>query len=341
MLRTSGPNDDIARLAQVGRRPVIKGLLGLFWTTLASSGTALAQQYPAAPIRMIVPFPPGGATDLVGRYVAAGLARRLNQTVIVDNRAGAGGTLGVMTTIAAAPDGYTLVFPTSSTVAVDPVQEHLTYKPATDLVPVAPVAALPYLIFTHPSFPPNTIGELIAAAKKAPGTISFASAGLGLPAHMATELLRAMAGIDLVHVPYRGAAPAVSDVVGGQVQFMTGDVSTALSFVESKQLKAIAVTGKERVALLPDVPTVAESGLTGFEAEGWFGVFAPAKTPMDVVGKLERETAAIVEEPAFVEFLARFGGRPLRMNRDEFIRFIETETRIRSDLIRTRGIAVR
>ena len=290
---------------------------------------------------MIVPFPPGGATDLVGRQVAAGLARRLNQSVIIDNKAGAGGTIGVMATISAAPDGYTLVFPTSSTVAVDPVQEQLTYRPATDLVPVAPVAALPYLIFAHPSFPPNTVGELIAAAKKAPGTINFASAGLGLPAHMATELLRSMANLDLVHVPYRGAAPAVTDVVGGQVQFMTGDVNTALSFVESKKLKAIAVTGKERVALLPDVPTVAESGLPGFEAEGWFGVFAPAKTSMEIVERLEREVAAIIREPAFLEFLARFGARPLRLNREEFLRFIETETRTRSDLIRTRGIKIR
>ncbi|WP_426959438.1 tripartite tricarboxylate transporter substrate-binding protein [Muricoccus radiodurans] len=287
-----------------------------------------------------MPYPPGGATDLIGRQLAEGLARRLGQSVIVDNRAGAAGAVGVAATASSAPDGYTVVLAGSNNVAVDPQQERLPYRPATDLVPVAPAAALPYVVFAHPSFAPNTIAELIAAAKRAPGTINFASSGIGGPPHMASELLRAMAGIDVVHVPYRGAVPAVTDVVGGRVQFMTGDVNTALPFLQSGQLKAIATTGRQRMALLPNVPTVAESGLPGYEAEGWFGIFAPARTPEDVVARLARDIDSAMQDPAYVERMAGFGGRPMRMPPAEFQRFIASETRIRSDLIRTNGIAL-
>lgn len=329
------------RLAQGRRRFIQAAALG--GTSLAAlliAGHATAQPYPTATVRLIIPYTPGGATDIIGRQLAEGLSRRLGQPFIVDNRPGAAGALGVTATINSPPDGYTLVLPGSNSVAADPVQEKLPYTPLTDLTPIAPVAAIPYVVFAAPSFAPNTIAELIAAARARPGSINFASSGLGGPPHLASELLRATAQLDVVHVPYRGAVPAVTDVVGGRVQFMTGDVNTALPFLQSGQLKALATTGRERMALLPNVPTVAESGLPGFEAEGWFGLFGPARVRPEVVTILARAVDEVVQEPQFKERIASFGGRVLRMGHEQFVQYIAAETSKRADLIRANSIAL-
>ena len=294
-----------------------------------------AQPFPRAPVHLIIPYPPGGATDLIGRQLGAEMSKRLGQQVVIENRGGAAGMIGIKAATLARPDGYTLALGTAGNVSVDPVLEKLPYNPTTDLVAVAPVVSIYFVVFANPSFPPNNIRELIALAKRYPGKITFASSGAGGAPHLASELLKARGGIDMVHVPYKGAVPAITDVVGGQVDMMTGDANTALPFIKSGRLKALAVTGAERMELLPDVPTVAESGLPGYEAGNWFGVFAPAKTPSDVIETLFKAVEASVRVPGFKNRIAPLGGRVLLMSRSEFLRFIASETTKRSDLIKS------
>ena len=240
--------------------------------------------------------------------------------------------------MAAAADGYTVVLAGSNHVAADPVQEKMPFVPQRDLVPVAPVVSIPYVVVANPSFAPNNIRELIAAAKQSPGQINFASSGTGAPPHLASELILALAGVDIRHIPYKGAVPAFTDVVGGQVQFMTGDVNSAMPFLQSGRLKAIASTGAARLDLLPQVPTVAESGLPGYEAEGWFGIFASAKTPPEVVAVLTRGFEKAAQEVEFKKRMAVLGGRVMAMTRPEFERYIASETAKRSNLIKTNKI---
>ena len=327
-------------IANVMSRPLLRptsarGLLAL--AAMVFSGWAFAA-FPTAPIRLVVPFPPGGATDAIGRALATSLEKQIGQTVIVENRPGAAGHLGVQQVANAKPDGYTLVLAASSHLAVDPKQEQITYVPSRDLVPVAPLVSIPYVIVAHPAFPPNTIAELLAAARKAPGAINFASSGVGAPPHMASELLIARGKVDMKHIPYKGAVPAFTDVVGGQVQFITGDVNSAMPYLKSGRLKAIATTGKARLALLPDVPTVAESGLPGYQAEGWFAVAAPARTPPDVLATLTQAVQAAAQDEAFKTRMAALGGSVMSMAPDAFRAFIVDETRIRSELITGNGI---
>lgn len=303
-------------------------------SAMAASVIADAQPYPRSPIRLIVPYPPAGATDLIGRQLGSEMSKGLGQPVVIDNRPGAAGSIGMKALTAARPDGYTLGLGTAGTVSVDPAQEKLPYDPTTDMIAVAPVVAIYFVVFANPSFPPNNIRELVALAKRAPGKINFASSGTGGAPHLASELLMSRAGIRLQHVPYKGAAPAITDVVSGQIEMMTGDANTALPFLNSGRLKALAVTGPERMELLPKVPTVAESGIPGFEAGNWFGVFVPAGTPAEIVDSLFKAIQAAVETSEFKQRIAPLGGRTLRLSRAEFGRFINAETKRRSDLIR-------
>jgi tripartite-type tricarboxylate transporter receptor subunit TctC len=268
------------------------------------------------------------------------MSKGLGQPVVIDNRPGAAGSIGMKALTAARPDGYTLGLGTSGTVSVDPAQEKLPYDPTTDMIAVAPVVAIYFVVFANPSFPPNNIRELVALAKRAPGKINFASSGTGGAPHLASELLMSRAGIRLQHVPYKGAAPAITDVVSGQIEMMTGDANTALPFLNSSRLKALAVTGPERMELLPKVPTVAESGIPGFAAGNWFGVFVPAGTPPEIVDSLFKAIQAAVETPEFKQRIAPLGGRTLRLSRAEFGRFINAETKKRSDLIRENRLDV-
>jgi tripartite-type tricarboxylate transporter receptor subunit TctC len=306
----------------------------------AAQAAVAADAFPAGPIKLVVPYPPGGATDTIGRQIAQELAKHVGQPVVVENRPGAAGNLGVNAVVNAAPDGYTVVLASSNHVAADPVQERLPFQPARDLVAIAPLVAIPYVVVANPSFPPNTIQELIAAAKAAPGKINFASSGTGAPPHLASELLMAQGGVQMTHIPYKGAVPAYTDVVSGQVHFMTGDVNTAMPFLQAGRLKALATTGAQRLELLPNVPTVAESGLPGFEAEGWFGVFAPAKTPPEVVAILTKAFMAAAQEPDFKKRMGVLGGRIMTMSRAEFEQFIVSETSKRSNLIKSNKIVL-
>ena len=319
------------------RNPALRRIAAAIACAACAAGAGViahAQPYPRSPVHLIVPYTPGGATDLIGRQLGAEMSKRLGQPVVIDNRPGAAGTIGMKALIAARPDGHTLGLGTSGTVSVDPAQEKLPYNPATDMIAVAPVVAIYFLVFANPSFPPNDIRELIALARRAPGKINFASSGTGGAPHLASELLMSRAGIRLQHVPYKGAAPAITDVVSGQIEMMTGDANTALPFVKNRRLKALAVTGPERMKLLPDVPTVAESGLPGFEAGNWFGVFVPAGTPAEIVDTLYKAVQASIETPEFEQRIAPLGGRTLRLSRADFGRYIGAETKKRSNLIR-------
>jgi tripartite-type tricarboxylate transporter receptor subunit TctC len=302
---------------------------------LVAFSSASAQSYPHTPIRLIIPYPPGGATDLIGRQLGSEVSSRVGQPVVIDNRAGAAGVVGMRALIAARPDGYTLALGTSGTVSVDPAQEKLPYNPKTDLVAVAPVVSISFVVFANPSFPPNNIRELIALAKRLPGKINFASSGTGGAPHLASELLKSRGDFEMQHVAYKGAAPAITDVVSGQVEMMTGDANTALPFLKNGRLKALAVTGAQRMELLPDVPTVAESGIPGFQAGNWFGVFAPARTQSEIADTLFRAIQASVQTAEFKQRIAPLGGQVLVMSRTEFLRYIDAETKKRSDLLQS------
>ncbi len=306
---------------------------------LVMANMASAQTYPTQVIRLIVPQPPGGAGDAVGRLVASGLSGQLKQQVIVDNRAGANGALGLIAAINARADGYTLALGSGSTIGIDPAQEKIPYNPR-DLIAVAPLITIPYVIVANPEFPPNNIRELIALAKRQPGKIDFASGSTGSLSHLASELVKAMGKVDMVHIPFKGAAAAYVDVVAGRIPWMTGDINTALPFLQNRRLKALAVTGTERVDVLPGVPTVAESGLQGYEAVNWFGVFAPRKTPPGILAILFKATEALVQEAEFKKRISTLGGRPIVMGRDNFERYIAEKTAKRADLIKSNKIVI-
>ena len=314
------------------RRSVVGALAAC---AVLATAAADAQSYPRSPIHLIVPYPPGGATDLIGRQLGAEMSKRLGQPVVIDNRPGATGTIGMKAMTSARPDGYTLGLGTSGTVSVDITQEKLPYHPGTDMIAVAPVMAIYFVVFANPSFPPSSVQELVKLAKGAPGKINFASSGTGGAPHLASELLMSRAGIKMQHVPYKGAAPAITDVVGGQIEMMTGDANTALPFITNGRLKALAVTGPERMELLPKVPTVAESGFPGFEAGNWFGLFVPAGTPQEIVTTLAKVVQSSVAMPDFKQRIVPLGGRTLQLDSAGFARFIATETKKRSDLIRS------
>jgi tripartite-type tricarboxylate transporter receptor subunit TctC len=276
--------------------------------TLAAN-IAVAQQYPNKPIRMIVPFAPGGGVDFTARLVGQKLGAVLNQSVVADNRAGAGGVIGTELAAKAAPDGYTLLLGSAGPLVILPgINTHLPYDPLRDFAPVALASTLPFLLVVHPSLPPKSLAELIALAKARPGQLNYATAGNGSTTHLVIELFKSMAGIDIVHVPYKGAAPAVADVLAGQVQLMAGDLSTLMPQVKAGKLRALAVTASKRSALAPELPTVAETGVDGFEASGWFGVLAPAATPRALVLRLNAAINAALGAADARERLKALGG---------------------------------
>jgi tripartite-type tricarboxylate transporter receptor subunit TctC len=291
-------------------------------------GTAHADAYPSKPIRLVVGFPPGGINDIVARVVGQKLGESLGQQVIVENRAGAGGTIGADLVAKAAPDGYTLLLGSVSNVAMAPSQyKSLPYVPTKDFAPVALLAAAPNVLVVNPSFEVNSVKDLIALAKEKPGQITYASAGNGTSNHLTVELLKVLAGIDLVHVPYKGDNPAVTDVLGGQVPMVFPTLPVALPHIKTGKLKAIAVSSEKRTTLMPDLPTVAESGgLPEFAVSVWVGILAPAGTPADIVERLNAELSRIVSQPETREKLASLGAEPAIMEAGEFAAYIRSET---------------
>jgi tripartite-type tricarboxylate transporter receptor subunit TctC len=287
---------------------------------------AQAQNYPAKPVRMIVPFPAGGATDIIARLVAQKLADALGHQVIVDNRGGAAGTIGSDLAAKAPPDGYTILVGTSSTHAIaQSLYAKLPYDSVKDFTPVIGLATATIVLSTHPSVPAKNVKELIALAKAKPNALSFASSGSGGVSHLVGEMFKAQAGIEMLHVPYKGDAQALTDLVSGQVSLEFGTALSFLPYVQSGKLKALAVTSAQRSAVMPEVPTVSESGLRGFEALQWFAVFGPAGLPKEIVTRLNGESVKILRNPEMRERLTKLGCDVVASTPDEFAAFQKAE----------------
>lgn len=287
---------------------------------------AHAQTYPGKPVRMIVPFPPGSGVDIVSRIVAPGLGTALGQQVVVDNRPGAGGIVGAELAAKAPADGYTIFMATAGTLTVAPQLTKVSYDVARDFVPVSLVASVPSMLVVHPTMPVTTVKALVALAKAKPGTINYASTGNGTLPHLAAELLKKEARIDIVHVPYKGSGPAMTDLVGGHVDIFFGNMLSVTPLVKSGKLRAIAVTSLERSPAAPDVPTVVEAGFPGFEAGTWFGLLVPAGTPADIVTRLNADIVKTLRQPDVRQRLAEQGGSPIGNAPEAFARYIRSES---------------
>jgi len=287
---------------------------------------ALAQQYPTKPIRMIVPFPPGGPADIFGRGLAQGMTEQLGQQVIIENVGGAGGTVGVDRALKSSPDGYTLGFNSGSTLSIAPYSfAKLPYDVKKDVALITLVVRVPEVLAVHPSLPVNSLAELIAYAKANPGKVNFGSAGGGSITHLAGELLKAEAKVDLVHVPYKGAAPAVNDLLGGQVQMGIFDVPVLLGHIRSGKLKALAVTSARRAATIPDVPTTAEGKLPKVTSDNWYGLIVPWATPLEIQKRLNTAAVAALKSNSLVATYANVGGVASPSTPEEYAAFLEDE----------------
>ena len=287
--------------------------------------SAFAQAWPTQPVRIVVPYPAGGAVDFLARQYAAKLSIELRQTVLVDNRAGAGGLIGADYVAKARPDGYTLVLGTNSSHAIAPsVVKKMPYDPVNDFAPVSLLAVTPYVVVVNPEVPAKTLAELIALAKSKPDTLAFGSAGSGTTPHLAGELFSTMTGVKMRHIPYKGSGPMVNDLLGGQIQLAFDN--SAMSQIKAGKLRALSVTGSHRLPSLPDVPTPAEAGLPGYEVLGWFGLYAPKGTPNDIVALLARETRKIMAMPDLVERITGFGLTARPIAQAEFNAFLLSDT---------------
>jgi tripartite-type tricarboxylate transporter receptor subunit TctC len=293
---------------------------------LGSSQHALAQVFPAKPVRMIVPFPAGGGSDVVGRILAQTLAERLGQPVVVENRPGAGGSIGTEAAVRAAPDGYTMLLASTSEIAVNPaIYSKLSYDTLKDLAPLAMVASTPMVVVVSPSLQVRSIPELIALAKAKPGEINVASAGNGSFTHLAGELFRSMTRVSWTHVPYKGAPPALTDVASGRAQVMFSTLPAAMGAIKGGLVTPIAVSSPARVAVLPEVPTVAESGVRDYEPAYWYGLFVPAATAKALVAKLADNVAQSLKSPEVVKGLANQGATPADMAPERFAEYVKME----------------
>jgi tripartite-type tricarboxylate transporter receptor subunit TctC len=301
-------------------------------------GAALAQPYPSKPIRFIVSFPPGGSSDLIARAIAPHMSDRFGQPVVVENRPGAGGMIGVDAVAKAPPDGYTIGLAAagalSSNISLYP---SMPFHPEKDLAHVSPLAMIPFFLIAHPSQPP-TLKELIAKAKSAPGAMSFGHGGNGSTMHLSGELLNMLAGTKIQAVPYKGSGPVSADVLGGQVPLGVVDVPSALPNVRAGKLRALAVTSKRRIAAAPEVPTFEEAGVPGYEAIGWFGVVAPAGTPRPIVERLNAEIRTALQDPAIRERALAAGTEPFTATPEAFSAMIREETKKWAEVIKAGGI---
>jgi len=306
---------------------------------LLSPTLTMAQDFPSKPVTLVVPYPAGGSADILARTVGQKLAAQLGQPVVVENKGGAGTAIGARFVAEAKPDGYTLLLGTVSSQAINPAMSKVGYDPVKDFVPVSALASIPFVLVAHPSAPYGSVAELLAAARQAPGSISYASAGPGTSNHLAGEMLASAAKLKLLHVPYRGSAPALADVLAGHVPLMFDLQTTSLPNIATHKLKPLAVTGSRRSPLLPDVPTVAESGLPGFEVSAWFGVFAPAKLPPPVLRQLSAAMAKVLEDPALAQRLREIGAEPDPRNAAQFTAYVGEEAGKYATVVKTAGLA--
>jgi tripartite-type tricarboxylate transporter receptor subunit TctC len=309
---------------------------------LAVALPAAAQDFPEKPVHLVVPFPPGGGTDTLARLLTQKLSVGWGVPVVVENRPGAAGAIGAAAVIRAPADGYTLLMASTGTILAlasrDNVRAPAGYDVARELAPITLVAAPPYLLVAHPAVPVRSVGELIRYASTAPGKVSYGSSGIGAASHLAGELFGAMAGIELLHVPYKGTGQALADLLGGQVALMFGPAPAVIGQVRTGKLRALATTAGQRSKLFPEIPTVAESGVPGYEAVGWFGLFAPAGTPAPIVATLNRDSVAALAAADVVQRLAEYGAEPAGTSPDAFRAFVNADTTKWLGLARRAGI---
>jgi tripartite-type tricarboxylate transporter receptor subunit TctC len=313
-------------------------LLLLVGCMLAASAVQAADGYPARPLRLIVPYPAGGPLDAVARLAAQKVSAQWGQPVVVENKAGAGGNIGADMVAKAAPDGYTLLIGAVATHAINPrLYPSMPYDAQRDFQPVTQLASTPNVLIVNPSLRVHDVRELVAYAKAHPATLNFASGSTGSAGHLAGELFKRMAGIEMVHVPYRGAGPALQDVVAGEVLIMFDNLASARGQIRAGKVRALAVTTAQRSALAPELPTIAESGLPGFDINTWFGLFLPAHTPKPIVDRVHDAFVRALEAPDVRETMAALGAEPVTSTPDEFARYIASEARKYAEVIETSG----
>ena len=300
---------------------------------------ATAQSYPAKPVRWVVPFPPGGSADIMGRMIGQELVKSLGQQVVIENRAGASAIVGSEYVAKSAPDGYTLLQANVSQMTIHPsVYPKLPYDPLRDFAPITVLGIVTSVVVVTPSLPVSSIKDLVALAKKRPGQLNFTSSGVGASTHLTGELLKQRAGIDMVHVNYKGSGPALTDVMAGFVQIMFENLPSALPYIKAGKLKVLAVTGKERSPILADVPTLAESGFPGFDMVSWQGLVAPAGTPKPIIDKLNAELARVLKTPEMRDKMFGLGTEVVANTPEQFAQYIRDETAKWSKIVKAAGI---
>jgi len=324
------------------RRPLHCLLASLLTTTAIASGGVLAAErpvgFPAQPVRLVVPFPPGGTSDIVGRVVAQKLGTTIGQRVVVENRPGAGAAIGIMAGVNAPADGQTLLLGAAGPLTMSPHMGKVPYDAERDLAPIALVTAVPNIVAVHPGVPAASLSELAALARKRPGNISYGSAGQGTTAHLSGELFRALAGVDMIHVPYKGTSAAVADLVGGQIDLVIDNLPGVLPQVRAGKLRALGVTTTRRSFALPDVPTIVEGGVAGYEHVQWTGFLAPAATPAAIINRLNAEAVRAVHSPELKPALASEGAEPVGNTPQQFAAIIRSETQRIAQVVRKAGI---
>ncbi len=307
---------------------------------LAIPAVVRSADYPLRPLRLVVPFPPSGAADILARTIAPKFGQELRQQVVVDNRPGANGVIGFDLVARSPADGYTLLIGFTTGVAINPMVSKVSYDPIRDFAPVSIVARTPMMLIAHPSFPGNSVKELIALAKAAPGKLSYASPGTGNPNHLAGEMFKSMAGVDLVHIPYKGAGPVMVDVMGGHVPIAFVTLAAALPHVRAGKLKSLAITSDKRWPALPEIMTMADAGLHGLEVIEWFGILAPARTPKAAISRLNEEIVKTVRSPEVNARLAEQGLEPYVTSSEQFATVIRADIDKWSKVIKHVGIRV-
>jgi len=310
------------------RRMLLQAVAVFAAAAVAAPWAGAQGKWPSRPVTFIVPFSAGGTTDIVARLVGAKLQQMWGQPVVIEDRPGAGGNIGAGVVAKAQPDGYTLLVPSGSILTVNPhIYKDMGFDPQKDLVPITNLASGPMIVVVNPNVPARNLKELIALAKKEPGQLNFGSAGIGSQVHMAGEGFADAAGIDIKHIPYKGEALGLNDLMGGQVQLMVGNIAAASGFVRSGKLRALAVTSKDRSPMMPDVPSADEAGLPGFESVGWFGLMAPAGTPRAIIDKVQADTAKALQDPEVKAALAKQGMEPVGNKPEEMARAMAEESK--------------
>lgn len=315
---------------------MVRALFG-FALALASA-VAFAQDWPSKPVRFIVPYPPGGGTDVIARILQNRLSEGLGQPIVIENRGGAGGALGTEVAAKSAPDGYTFLL-TLSSHTINPLLYKLNYDVERDFLPVSLIVSVPQLIAANPGSPIKSMQDLVASAKAAPGKLSFASVGNGTPSHIAGELLKLKTGIDILHVPYKGGGPAVTDAIAGQVPLVIATAPAAMSYVKAGRLRGLAVTTLKRSPGAPEIPTVAEAlNIPDYEVDSWYAMFAPAKTPAPIVARMQKEIARVVQLPDIRQKLIEQGGDPVGGTSEELERVVRSELKKWTEVIQAAKI---